>query len=302
MAVADPSTRSAELVRRLKAGEEAAFEELVRMYTGRLIAVAGRITRTEADAEDAVQEAFLSVFKSIEFFDDRSELGTWMHRVTVNAALMRLRQQKSRPEMSIDALLPQFEGGMHREHPRPWLPVTDEGDARIEQKEALRKAIDQLPEEFRTVLLLRDIEGLESRAVATSLGVSDALVRQRLHRGRQVLMKLLEPMMTPAPGPLMSTPDPQPAPQPCPQAARTVTCPECVDFLMDYLDGVLPADQRFKFESHLAFCPDCATYMQNYRSAAALTRKVGEAERRRPGDQVPAGLAEVILEARKQGR
>ncbi len=196
MTVADPSPQRAELVRRLKAGEDAAFEELVRTYTGRLIAVAGRITRTETDAEDVVQEAFLSVFQSIDSFDDRSELGTWMHRVTVNAALMCLRQQKSRPEMSIDALLPQFEGGMHSEHPRAWPAVTDEGDTRIEQREALWKAIDQLPEEFRTVIVLRDVEGLDSKAVATSLGISDALVRQRLHRGRQALMKLLEPMMT----------------------------------------------------------------------------------------------------------
>ncbi len=196
MTVADPSPQRAELVRRLKAGEGAAFDELVRAYAGRLIAVAGRITPTEADAEDVVQEVFLSVFQSIESFDGRSELGTWMHRLTVNAALMRLRQQKARPAMSIDALLPQFEGGMHREHPRAWPVVTEEGDARIEQREALRKAIDQLPEEFRTIIVLRDIEGLESKAVAVSLGISDSLVRQRLHRGRQALMKLVEPMMT----------------------------------------------------------------------------------------------------------
>ncbi len=99
----------------------------------------------------------------------------------------------------------------------------------------------------------------------------------------------------------MSTPDPQPAPAPCPQAAMTVTCRECVGFLMDYLDGLLPADQRFKFESHLAFCPDCATYMDNYGKAVALAREVGRTEWARLNDQFPAGLVEAILNARKHG-
>ncbi len=220
----DRSPAEVELVRRLKAGEDAAYEELVNTLTGRLLAVASRITRTQQDAEDVVQEGFLSAFKAIGGFDGRATLGTWLHRIVVNAALQRARKQVSRreagfidgagdeqagggaPGVSIDSLLPSFdESGLHRAHPRAWVAVaeadvrgnavTERGDDRIQQQEAVRGALAQLPEEFRTVVMLRDIEGMDSKAVAESLGISDSLVRQRLHRGRQGLMKLLEPLM-----------------------------------------------------------------------------------------------------------
>lgn len=185
----------ADLVRRLKAGEDAAFEELVRSLTPRLLAVARRVARTEADAEDAVQEAFLSAFGAIEGFDGRSTLGTWLHRIVVNAALMRARREATRRAVSLDSLLPVFEGGHHRDAPAPWRSVTGEEGPGIEHREAVLEALARLPEEFREVVLLRDVEGMESRAVSVALGISDALVRQRLHRGRQAMMRLLEPVM-----------------------------------------------------------------------------------------------------------
>lgn len=190
-------TAEADLVRRLKAGEDAAFEELVRSLTGRLLAVARRISRTEADAEDAVQDAFLSAFKSIGTFDGRSTLSTWMHRIVVNAALMRVRSGKNRETIAIDALLPSFEGGMHKEHPRAWRtsPGQDELIAE-EDRAALLDALNVLPDEYREVIVLRDVEGLESKAVAAALGISDALVRQRLHRGRQALLTVMNERMT----------------------------------------------------------------------------------------------------------
>jgi anti-sigma factor RsiW len=80
-----------------------------------------------------------------------------------------------------------------------------------------------------------------------------------------------------------------------------MTCRHCVDFLLDYIDGLLPGDQRAAFDAHLSICPDCTTYLDNYRKAAALTAGLGR-EDRRAGDQVPAGLVEAILKARKLGR
>lgn len=183
------------LVDRLRAGDESAFAELVEVYGGRMLAVARRIMKSDADAEDVLQEAFLSAFKAIEKFDGRSSLGTWLHRITVNAALMRKRWHKARPETSIEALLPTFTNGHHSQRPREWAIVTDGGSSRIEDAEVLWSAIDRLPPEFREVLVLREIEGIDSKAVAETLGISDALVRQRLHRSRQALMKLLEPVM-----------------------------------------------------------------------------------------------------------
>lgn len=187
------------LLGRLRAGEEAAFEELVRMHGGRLLAVARRVTRSEADAEDAVQEAFLSAFKALEGFDGRSSLGTWLHRIVVNAALAQGRRRHSRREVAIEDLLPRFRDGLHAEpparQPNSGLGVTRDDASGIQEKAVVWDALDQLPEEFRTVIVLRDVQGLESGAVAVSLGISDALVRQRLHRARQALAKLLQPAM-----------------------------------------------------------------------------------------------------------
>lgn len=193
---ADSPPADASLIARLQAGDDDAYAELVETFGGRLLAVARRIMKSESDAEDVVQEAFLSAFKAIEKFDGRSSLGTWLHRIAVNAALMKKRWHKSRPETSIEALLPQYDGGHHRNHPREWTAVTNDQSARIEDSEVLWSAIDRLPPDFREVVVLREIEGLDSKAVAQTLGISDALVRQRLHRGRQALMKLLEPVMT----------------------------------------------------------------------------------------------------------
>jgi len=186
----------ADLIARLRAGDDAAYASLVEANAGRMLAVARRITHSDAEAQDAVQDAFLSAFKAIQTFDGRSTLATWLHRIVVNAALMRQRRAKAHPEASIEALLPHFENGSYRDRPEPWNGVTTDQAESIEAREAVWKALDQLPEEFRNVIVLRDIEGLESKAVATALGISDSLVRQRLHRGRLALMKLLEPLVS----------------------------------------------------------------------------------------------------------
>lgn len=99
--------------------------------------------------------------------------------------------------------------------------------------------------------------------------------------------------MTTQPG----QPDPRP---PCPDVARTMTCRDCVEFLLDYLDGVVPDDERFKFESHLAFCPDCATYLDNYRKAASLVQGLGREERAQRTPELPTELVRAILDARKK--
>jgi RNA polymerase sigma-70 factor (ECF subfamily) len=190
----DPTTSPAgepELIARLKAGDDGAFAELVRQHSGRMLAVAKRIC--PADADDVLQEAFLSAFKKIGSFDGRSLLGTWLYRITVNAALMKRRAKSRRPEISIDALLPRFKNGYFEAAPVELsASVTKDGGLGIEERESFWAAVDRLPEEFRAVLVLRDIAQMESSAVAVSLEISDALVRQRLHRARLALVKLLQ--------------------------------------------------------------------------------------------------------------
>ncbi len=179
------------MIARLKAGDDGAFAELVRQHSGRMLAVAKRIC--PADADDVLQEAFLSAFKKIGSFDGRSLLGTWLYRITVNAALMKRRAKSRRPEISIDALLPRFKNGYFEAAPVELsASVTKDGGLGIEERESFWAAVDRLPEEFRAVLVLRDIAQMESSAVAVSLEISDALVRQRLHRARLALVKLLQ--------------------------------------------------------------------------------------------------------------
>ncbi len=180
-------------VARLRAGDDAAFEELLRTHGGRMLMAARRILGNDADAADALQDAMFSVSKSIGTFTERSQLATWLHRIAVNAALMRLRSRRSRSEESIESLMPAFkEDGHHVLQPSRWNIGEEPDLAREESRRLVRRAIDQLPESFRVVLLLRDIEEVDSTEVARSLGITPNAVKVRLHRARQALRTLLD--------------------------------------------------------------------------------------------------------------
>jgi RNA polymerase sigma-70 factor, ECF subfamily len=194
MASATPVDDEATLVAQLRAGEEAAFEQVVRLYGGRLLAVARRIVGTEEDARDAVQDAFLNAFRSLDRFEGNAKLSTWLHRIVVNAALMKLRTRKRKPEQSIETMLPSFlDDGHHEERFRSWDEPVDTLMERAETRELVRKQIDALPDGYRTVLVLRDIEGLDTEETAKVLGLSVNATKIRLHRARQALRSLLAP-------------------------------------------------------------------------------------------------------------
>src|SRR5918993_1410367 len=176
----------------LRAGDEGAYELMVRSYGGRLLAVAKRILRNEEDARDAVQTAYLLAFRSLHRFEGGSRLSTWLHRIVVNTALMRLRSRRRRPEESIEPLLPVYLDDGH--HARRYCEDDLPADALIEREEtraAVRAGIDQLPERYRTILILRDIEDVTTSEVAASLDISPNAVKIRLHRARQALGELL---------------------------------------------------------------------------------------------------------------
>ncbi len=184
------------LIARLRAGDDAAYEELVRSQGARMLAVARRFLRSEEDARDAVQEAFLSAFKAMGRFEGGSRLSTWLHRIVVNAALMKLRSRQRKPEISIEELLPRFlENGHFADPPSEWQQSADQALERRETRERVRGAIDRLPENYRTVLLMRDIEGLDTAETAEALDVSPNAVKIRLHRARQALRGLLDEHM-----------------------------------------------------------------------------------------------------------
>lgn len=187
--VVDPE---AFLLARLRAGEEGAFEELMRACGGRMLATARRMLHDEEDARDAVQEAFLSAFRSLPRFAGESRLSTWLHRIVINASLMKLRTRRRRPETSLDDLLPRFdEHGEWVDRGDGGPPAGDDLLERQEAREAVRRCIPRLPESFRTVLVLRDLEGLDPETTARMLGITSGAVKTRLHRARQALRTLL---------------------------------------------------------------------------------------------------------------
>jgi RNA polymerase sigma-70 factor (ECF subfamily) len=180
------------LIVALRSGEEWAFETMVRVYGGRLLAVARRICGNEEDARDALQSAYLSAFRSIERFEATCQLSTWLHRIVVNMALMRLRTRRRKPEEQMETLLPAFqEDGQHVEQFSEWAMPADRLLEREDARAAVRLCIAQLPETYRQVLLLRDIEELSTDEVAAMLGATPTAVKVRLHRARQALSTLL---------------------------------------------------------------------------------------------------------------
>jgi RNA polymerase sigma-70 factor (ECF subfamily) len=182
----------AELLRRLRARDEQAFEQLVRRYGGRMLTTARRFFSVESDAHDVVQEAFLSAFRGLANFSGGAKLSTWLHRIVVNAALMKLRGRRRKPEQAIDDLLPNFDecGGWEIE-PARWNTRAETLLERDETRALVRRCIECLPEAYRTILLLRDIEDLDTAEVATMLGLTANAVKIRLHRARQALRTLL---------------------------------------------------------------------------------------------------------------
>jgi RNA polymerase sigma-70 factor (ECF subfamily) len=193
------SVDEGQLLSRLRAGDDAAYEELVRMEGRHLLAVARRLLRNEEDAQDAVQQAFLSAFRALPSFNGQSRITTWLHRIVTNAALMKLRTSGRRQEESIDALLPAYvEDGHHVEQFSEWALPADARMARHEVCAQVRAAIDRLPDSYRTVLMLRDIEELSTEEAAQALGINSNTVKIRLHRARQALVKLIDPVFVPA--------------------------------------------------------------------------------------------------------
>ena len=192
-AAASAAATDAALVERLRSGDPLAFEALVRAYGGRMLATARRFVRTDEEAQDVVQDACLAAFRAIDGFAGAARLSTWLHRIVVNAALMRLRSRRRRREDPIDDLLPRFgEDGHWAEPVSRWDGQADTLLERRETRALVRDAIDRLPLPYRSVLLLRDIEELDTEETASLLGLSANAVKTRLHRARQALRTLLE--------------------------------------------------------------------------------------------------------------
>jgi RNA polymerase sigma-70 factor, ECF subfamily len=185
-----------ELIVQLQAGDSQAYERVVRELGGRLFATALRMLKNEDDAREAVQDAFLSAFRNIQNFDEKAKLSTWLHRIVINASLMKLRTKRRKPSVSLDALTARpGEESSGEPAVASWRRGEDGSiDAPVEEevRQRLRSEIDELPDEYRTVLMLRDIEELDTAETATVLGLSESAVKTRLHRARQALRDRLK--------------------------------------------------------------------------------------------------------------
>lgn len=184
-----------DLIERLQRSDEKSGEEFVRTHAGTLLRVARRYLPEDADAQDAVQECFACAFASISTFRGDSGLGTWLHRILINICLKQLRTRKRRREEGLDAWLPVFDSADCRIES---LRSVEPADVLLERREVrarVRDAILQLPESYRLVVMLRDLEEYSTREAAETLQISEGALKVRLHRARAALKIMLEPLL-----------------------------------------------------------------------------------------------------------
>lgn len=175
---------------RAKAGDSSAFSELVSKYERRVFRLAKNITRNDEDAEDVLQDAFLKAYEHLDRFEGNSKFYTWLVRITVNEALMKLRKRKTDRTVSLDEPVELGDEVMQREI-AVWDGTPEQRYAGEEMKKILEDALETLKPDFRTVFTLRDIEELSTEETAEALDISVAAVKSRLLRARLALREKL---------------------------------------------------------------------------------------------------------------
>jgi RNA polymerase sigma-70 factor (ECF subfamily) len=191
-----PGTRvdaDAELVEALRREAPEAAERLVERYGDRVYRLAMRITGLNEDAEEAAQDALWTAARKIHMFKGESAFGSWLYRITANAAYQKLRTRRQKSsEIALDDVLPSLDGdGLHFEPMDDWSNRVDERALQGELRQVLTDAIDALPAEYRTALVLHDVEGVSNPDIAEALGISLPAVKSRVHRSRLFVRKHL---------------------------------------------------------------------------------------------------------------
>jgi RNA polymerase sigma-70 factor, ECF subfamily len=187
-----------DLLEALQLRDPTAAERLVATYGERAYRLATRITGNGQDAEEVVQDAFWTVVRKIDTFRGESAFGSWLYRIVANAACQKLRGRRGRDrDLSLDEVLPSFDAqGRHVGPIADWSARVDDHSVQTELRMALTSAIDELPAVSRTMLVLRDVEGLSNLEIAEVLGLSAPIVKSRVHRARLFLRKQLGDAMT----------------------------------------------------------------------------------------------------------
>lgn len=244
----------AALVTRLKAGDAAACTACVEEHSDGLYRLAFRLLRDEAAAEDVVQETFLNAWRSLEQFDGRSRLGTWLFRIAYNNALMRLRSRKP-----VEPLVEDYDS----ESPAtpatvvPWRETPEDIVARGEIAEVLEAAIAAIPETLSVVFQLRDVEERSTAETAEILGLTESAVKVRLHRARLALRERLGEYFG----------------ERAPSEPSKMTCEQLVQYLSDYIDAELDGPLTAAAQEHLATCHHCHIVLDTTQNAIVLYRE-----------------------------
>jgi RNA polymerase sigma-70 factor (ECF subfamily) len=175
-----------ELFAGLRAGDPGSFRRMVELNSANIYQVALKLLGDEQEAEDVLQETFLSAFEAIDRFEGRSKLSTWLYRIAYNASLMRLRKQGTMTTFSLEQTLPDREESIDQEsrHLVDWSTVPDDLVLSAEARQEMDRAIAELPESLRSTFVLRDVQGLSGMETAEVLGISVQAVKNRLHRAR----------------------------------------------------------------------------------------------------------------------
>jgi RNA polymerase sigma-70 factor (ECF subfamily) len=185
----------AECIRRIVAGEKQLFHDLIRPCERSIYFLLFSLLRNEAEAEDAAQDTVIKVYQNLKNFRGDSQFRTWVLSIARNEGLGRLRKAGSRREDSLDAEIDDSTGDYTTAILTSWREVPFEALERKELGAILRQAIESLPEIYRNVVLLRDIEEMDVRETATVLGITEGAVKVRLHRARALLQKNLAPKL-----------------------------------------------------------------------------------------------------------
>lgn len=187
--------KEAELIRRIVAGERELFHELIRPYERMVYLTVFSMVKNEADAEDSAQDAVINAYRHLGTFRAEAKFSTWLTTIAINEGRKRLRKAKGAAEDSIEEEMEEKEGDYTPAPLTDWREIPLEALERKELREALRKAITELPDIYRQVFTLRDLEELNIEETAQALGVNPGIVKVRLHRARIMLQKKLVPFL-----------------------------------------------------------------------------------------------------------
>lgn len=189
------ATKEAELIRRIVAGENELFHDLIRPYERMVYLTVFSIVKNEVEAEDGAQEAVISAYRHLSTFRAEAKFSTWLTTIAINEGRKRLRKAKVAKEDSLDEEVEKAEGDYTPAPLTDWREVPLQAMERKELREALREAVAELPNTYRQVFVLRDLEELNTEETAQALGINSGVVKVRLHRARLMLQKRLAPFL-----------------------------------------------------------------------------------------------------------